>query len=102
MKKVTFEQLPDAMQILLEKINRIEGLLSEMNHEPATTLDNDPNDPLAEYIPKSEVRDRLASSSTLWKYEKNGKLTLYAIGGKRFYKRSDIANLFTEVKQKKA
>ena len=65
------------------------------------------NEPVAlplfhEYIPKTEVRGVLASSSTLWKWENEGKLKLYAIGGKRFYKRADIENLFTEVKQKGA
>lgn len=53
------------------------------------------------YIPKTEVRDVLASNSTLWQWEKAGKLKLYAIGGKRFYKRSDIENLFQEVNHKK-
>lgn len=55
-----------------------------------------------EYIPKTEVRGKLASNSTLWKWENEGKLKLYAIGGKRFYKRTDIEALFTEVKQKGA
>lgn len=53
-----------------------------------------------EYIPKTEVRGKLASSSTLWSWENKGKLKLYAIGGKRFYKRTDIEALFTEVKKK--
>lgn len=53
------------------------------------------------YIPKTEVRGVLASNSTLWQWEKAGKLKLYAIGGKRFYKRSDIENLFQEVNHKK-
>lgn len=54
-----------------------------------------------EYIPKTEVRGKLASSSTLHNWEHKGKLKLYAIGGKRFYKRTDIEALFTEVKRKK-
>lgn len=52
-----------------------------------------------EYVPKTEVRGVLASNSTLWQWEKSGKLKLYAIGGKRFYKRADIEALFTEVKK---
>jgi peptidoglycan hydrolase-like amidase len=55
-----------------------------------------------EYIPKTEVRGKLASNSTLWKWENEGKLKLYAIGGKRFYKRADIENLFTEVKTERS
>lgn len=53
---------------------------------------------LSDYVPKSEVRGKLLSSSTLWKHEKNGSLKTYAIGGKRFYKRSEIENLIQEVK----
>ncbi len=52
---------------------------------------------LHEYVPKTEVRGVLASNSTLWQWEKTGKLKLYAIGGKRFYKRSDIEALFQVV-----
>lgn len=52
-----------------------------------------------EYVPKTEVRGVLASNSTLWQWEKSGKLKLYAIGGKRFYKRADIEALFVEVKK---
>src|SRR5690554_2949521 len=54
-----------------------------------------------DYIPKTEVRGKLASSSTLWSWENKGKLKLYAIGGKRFYKRTDIGAFFVEVKTKK-
>ena len=54
------------------------------------------------YIPKTEVRGKLASNSTLWQWENKGKLKLYAIGGKRFYKRTDIEALFTEVNKKGA
>ncbi|MGB3454604.1 MAG: hypothetical protein WBA59_12350 [Moheibacter sp.] len=73
-------------------------VLKAVNH--TTPAEQKPVNPLSDYIPKTEIRGKLASSSTLWKYEKQGKLKLYGIGGKRYYKRSDIANLFTEVKQK--
>lgn len=56
-------------------------------------------EPLEEYIPKSHVRGKMLSASTLWKHEKKGNLKTYAIGGKRFYKRSEIENLIHEVKQ---
>ena len=55
-------------------------------------------DPLDEYIPKAAVRGKLLSSSTLWKHERKGSLKTYAIGGKRYYKRSEIENLIQEVK----
>lgn len=56
---------------------------------------------LEKYIPKTEVRGVLASNSTLWQWEQSGKLELYAIGGKRFYLRKDIENLFELVQPKK-
>ncbi len=56
-------------------------------------------DPLGDYIPKSEVRGKIMSSSTLWKHERKGSLKTYAIGGKRYYKRSEFENLIQEVKR---
>jgi len=56
-------------------------------------------DPLSDYIPKAAIRGKLLSSSTLWKHEKNGNLTTYAIGGKRYYLRSQLENLIQVVKR---
>ena len=56
-------------------------------------------DLLDDYIPKSAVRGKLLASSTLWKQERKGNLKTYAIGGKRYYKRSEIENLIQEVKK---
>lgn len=75
--------------------NVLEAIRTQENESVALPL-------FHEYIPKTEVRGILASNSTLWKWENEGKLKLYAIGGKRFYKRADIENLFTEVKKKGA
>lgn len=52
-----------------------------------------------DYIPKSAVRGKFLAASTLWKHERKGNLKTYAIGGKRFYKRSEIQNLIQEVKR---
>lgn len=55
--------------------------------------------PLDEYIPKSAVRGKILAASTLWKHEKKGNLKTYAIGGKRYYRKSEIENLIQEVKR---
>jgi len=55
--------------------------------------------PLDEYIPKAAVRGKLLAPSTLWKHEQKGSLKTYAIGGKKFYRRSEIENLIQEVKR---
>lgn len=54
----------------------------------------------SEYIPKNEVLELLGITSvTLWRWEKQEKITSYGIGGKRYFKRSDIEQLFTEIKK---
>lgn len=57
-------------------------------------------DPLSDFIPKKDVRGVIASPATLWKMEQAGKLKAYGFGGKRYYKRSELVNLFEEVKIK--
>lgn len=91
------------MENPFEEINNrlinIENLLKSMkNQEMPDPAPTSSNNPLDDYIPKCEIRDKYASSSTLWNWEKSGKLKSYAVGGKRYYKRVDIENLFTEIK----
>jgi|GEM_PF-2995015 hypothetical protein len=57
--------------------------------------------PINDFIPKTEVRGKLASSSTLWKLENEGKLIVYGVGGKRYYKKADIKNLFQPLNLKR-
>lgn len=89
---------PIAPEKLVEQItekvtaNILEILNAQANHP------DDPGDPLDDFIPKHEVRGNLASSATLWKWEKAGKIKSYGIGGKRFYKRSELAEAITEMK----
>lgn len=92
---------PIAPEKLVEQItekvtaNILEILSAQANHpgDPG-----DPGDPLDDFIPKHEVRGKLASSATLWKWEKAGKIKSYGIGGKRFYKRSELTEAITEMK----
>lgn len=72
----------------------LKAVTENTNTEPTT-----PGNPLDEYIPKAEITGKLASAATLWKYEKQGKLTAYGVGGKRYYKRVDIENLFKPLKK---
>ena len=61
-----------------------------------------PDELFSEFVPKGEVRGKFASSSTLWQWEKKGKLRSYGIGGKRFYKRSELEDLIQPIKTKGA
>ncbi len=92
--------------LILSNLN-LDDIVSKVSKEVTASIlaqigNNQPEQKatvLDDYVPKTEVRGKLASNSTLWQWEKSGKLKLYAIGGKRFYKRADIEALFTEVKK---
>lgn len=87
-----FEQLADQLADLTLEVRDLKKILTEQSEQP----EKSDNDPLSEYIPAASVRDKLASASTLWRWQKSGKLKVFGVSGKRFYKRSDIENLFTE------
>ena len=86
-KLIDKDMLSEVFHRVLEE--KFENILSSTPKNPA---------PLDEYIPKSAVRGKILAASTLWKHEKKGKLKTYAIGGKKFYRRSEIENLIQEVK----
>ena len=96
MEQMIFSQINS--QSLIEQI--VEQVTANVLEAIQSKEENVQPDVFDEYIPKTEVRGVLASSSTLWNWENKGKLKLYAIGGKRFYKRTDIEALFTEVNKK--
>lgn len=98
MEQMIFSQINS--QSLIEQI--VEQVTANVLEVIQSKEENVQPDIFDEYIPKTEVRGKLASNSTLWQWENKGKLKLYAIGGKRFYKRTDIEALFTEVKKKGA
>ncbi len=98
MEQMIFSQINS--QTLIEQIvEQVTAKVLEAVQANETDVQPDIFD---KYIPKTEVRGKLASSSTLWSWENKGKLKLYAIGGKRFYKRTDIEALFKEVEKKGA
>ena len=95
MDNITFDTLPKYVGEIIDRLDNIEQKLNE------TELPQQKEDGLfSEFIPKSEVRGKFASSSTLWSWEKQGKLKSYGIGGKRFYKRADLENLIQPMNNK--
>ena len=96
MEQMIFSQI-NSQSLIEQIVEQVTANLLEVIQNKEESVQPDIFD---EYIPKTEVRGKLASSSTLWSWENKGKLKLYAIGGKRFYKRTDIEALFTEVNKK--
>lgn len=86
-------------ELLDRRLSLIETLLLEIKHTKTKGPEVSANDdPLNDFIPKQEVRGKLASSATLWQWEKAGKIKSYGIGGKRFYKRSELTAAIKPVK----
>ncbi len=69
------------------------------NKEPTEPA---PDDPLNDFISRTEVKKKFASESTLWRMEKEGLIMSYGFGGKRYYKRSELLEAFEPMKQKRA
>lgn len=89
----TFETLPKYLREILCRVNSIETKLDEKEQPPLQ------DELFSEFIPKSAVRGKIASSSTLWQWEQKGKIKSYGIGGKRFYKRSELESLIQPIKK---
>ena len=53
-----------------------------------------------ELLTKKQVCELLQITlTTLWRWEKNGKIETYGIGKNRYYKKAEILNLLTLVKR---
>lgn len=86
----------DPSEFIRRIAEEVANILDERTNQRQANQDD--IDILDDFIPKHEVRGKLASSATLWKWEKAGKIKSYGIGGKRFYKRSELTEAITEVK----
>lgn len=95
---------PVTPEILVNRIaeKTVKVLAERYNLEELFKPSLNLKDSLGDLIPKSEVRGKLASSSTLWKWERDGKIVSYGIGGKRFYKRSELLEAITKLKNGKS
>lgn len=68
-------------------INRIATRTAEIIQSKQTTAP-DPADDLI--TPKEACEILQCTSVTLWRWEKKGRVTPYGIGGKKFFKRSEL------------
>ena len=94
--------MKNPFETLKQDLDEIKSLLKEIEKPQQNSQSQESKDSiLSDYIPKSEIRGKLASASTLWKYEKEGKLQAYGIGGKRFYKKADIEKAFVKLNKKR-
>ena len=67
-----------------------EGLQNQLLELKANLVPKEPN----EYLTRNEVAELLKCDlSTLWNWQRKGKLTAYGIGSRIYFKRSDIDSI---------
>ncbi len=84
MNDLRFEDLPKAMQTVLDKLSQIEEELKDIkeNFQPKESV---------ELLTREETAKFLkVSLTTLWQWSKKGILPNYGIGNRVYYKRSEI------------
>ncbi|MCR8667949.1 helix-turn-helix domain-containing protein [Aestuariibaculum sp. M13] len=79
-----FEDLPEAMTLLLSKVEKLEDELKTLKEH------FQPKEPL-ELMSVKETADFFkVGTSTLWRWNKMGKLKAYGVGYRVYYKRKEI------------
>jgi excisionase family DNA binding protein len=91
MSNLRFEDLPKAMESVLEKISLIEQQLEAIkkNYKPVTP---------EELMTRHETAAYLKVSLTaLWDWNKKGILPSYRIGNRVYYKRSEVNSFLLRI-----
>lgn len=89
MNDLRFEDLPKAMQTVLDKLSQIEEELKDIkeNFQPKESV---------ELLTREETAKFLkVSLTTLWDWRKKGILSNYRIGNRVYYKRSEVESVLT-------
>lgn len=75
---------PIQTDTLIERIAERTAQIINSKHEP-------PQPEVRDLLTRKETADLLnVNLATLWRYTKSGKLTNYGIGGRTYYKRSEV------------
>jgi excisionase family DNA binding protein len=84
--KPKFDEIPDELQSLRKELKQLKELIvSEKENEPVSDEQ--------ELITLNEATELLhISKTTIWRYAKQGKVTKYSIGGKRYFKKDELLN----------
>lgn len=93
MKDLKFEDLPLAVENILEKISLLEEELKNIK-------DNFQPKKQEELMTRQEVADYFKINiTTLWSWTNKSKLTSYGIGYRVYYKRSEVENSLIKIKK---
>ena len=91
MKDLKFEDLPKALELVIERLNSLEKKLEFINGKFQPT-------PTEELMTRDEVSEYLkVSLTTIWIWSKKGILNSYRIGNKVYYKKIEIENTLVKI-----
>lgn len=81
-----------------KRLSRIEAKLIDLEYEPRPISQSEDSDPLKDFIPRSEAKKvlNIKSNATLWRWDNAGKVKRYTMGGKVYYKRSELLDALTK------
>jgi hypothetical protein len=84
MENLKFEDLPKAVEIIIERLSAIETEIKDIKKN------FQPKEPV-ELLTRKEAAEFLkVDLSTLWNWSKKGILSSYGIGNRVYYKRGEI------------
>lgn len=86
MDVITFEQLPKAVANLTKDLSEIKDFLVK-NFQPETETEKQENNLITREEAMAFLR---VTGATLWRWERAGKVKSYGLGGKRFFKKSEL------------
>ena len=90
MKNLKFEDLPNAAELILEKLSILESELKILKES------FQPREP-EELMTREETAEYLkVSLTTLWHWSKKGILPSYGIGNRVYYKRSEVESIINK------
>ena len=93
--EITFENMPQAVAKVYDEVSLIRNELIELKKN------FQPKEP-AEYLTRTEVSEMLkVDLSTLWNWQKKGKLIPVGLGNRVYYRRSDIESALILLGEKK-
>lgn len=84
----SFDKLPQSVAYLIKEVSELKSLLINKNEE-------NPKEKDTLMTPKETAKLLDISLTTLWRWEKKGRLKCYAIGGTRYYKRNEVLEALT-------
>ncbi|NER10034.1 Helix-turn-helix domain-containing protein [Muriicola jejuensis] len=94
MNNLKFEDLPSAMEIVLDKLTKLEEELQAIKEN------FQPKHP-EELLTREETAEFLkVSMTTLWQWSRKGILPSYGIGNRVYYKRSELENTLVKLESK--